>query len=56
MTHLTTHILDATAGTPAAGVTVTLARLDGTAVAEGPPTPTGAWPSAPTGSTTATIR
>lgn len=35
MTHVTTHILDATAGTPAPGVTVTLARLDGTAVAEG---------------------
>ncbi len=35
MTHLTTHVLDATSGTPAAGVTVALARLDGTAVAAG---------------------
>ncbi|MEV7769352.1 hydroxyisourate hydrolase [Microbacterium sp. NPDC086615] len=35
MTHLTTHILDATAGTPATGVAVALARLDGTPVAEG---------------------
>ena len=35
MTHLTTHILDATTGTPATGVTVTLARLDGTPLAEG---------------------
>jgi len=35
MTHLTTHILDATTGTPAAGVTVALARLDGTPVADG---------------------
>lgn len=35
MTHLTTHILDATAGTPAAGVTVALGTLDGTPVAEG---------------------
>ncbi len=35
MTHLTTHILDATAGAPATGVTVALARLDGTPVAEG---------------------
>jgi len=32
MTHLTTHILDATAGTPAAGVTVTLAHLDGATI------------------------
>lgn len=35
MTHLTTHILDAMTGTPAAGVTVSLALLDGTPVAEG---------------------
>ncbi|MDQ1138259.1 5-hydroxyisourate hydrolase [Microbacterium sp. SORGH_AS 1204] len=34
MTHLTTHILDATAGTPAVGVTVTLARLGGDTIAE----------------------
>ncbi len=35
MTHLTTHILDATTGTPATGVSVALARLDGAPVAEG---------------------
>ncbi|MEV7826851.1 hydroxyisourate hydrolase [Microbacterium enclense] len=35
MTHLTTHILDATAGTPAVGVTVSLTELDGSPVAEG---------------------
>ena len=34
MTHVTTHILDATAGTPAVGVTVTLARLGGDTIAE----------------------
>ncbi|MDQ1123791.1 hydroxyisourate hydrolase [Microbacterium trichothecenolyticum] len=34
MTHITTHILDATAGTPAPEVTVTLARLHGDAIAE----------------------
>jgi 5-hydroxyisourate hydrolase len=34
MTHVTTHILDATAGTPAPGVTVTLARLGGDGIAE----------------------
>ena len=33
MTHLTTHILDATTGTPAVGVAVTLARLDGATIA-----------------------
>lgn len=32
MSHLTTHILDATAGTPAAGVAVTLAHLDGATI------------------------
>lgn len=32
MTHLTTHVLDATAGTPAAGVSVTLAHLDGATI------------------------
>lgn len=30
MTHVTTHILDATAGTPAAGVDVSLHSADGT--------------------------
>ncbi len=35
MSHLTTHVLDATTGTPAVGVTLALARLDGTPVAEG---------------------
>ena len=30
MTHVTTHILDATAGTPAAGVDVSLQSADGT--------------------------
>jgi len=35
MTHVTTHILDATSGTPAAGVTVTLARLSGDEIARG---------------------
>jgi len=34
MTHLTTHILDATAGTPAPGVSVALARLGGETIAE----------------------
>ncbi|MBM3715612.1 hydroxyisourate hydrolase [Microbacterium sp. HMH0099] len=29
MTHLTTHVLDAATGTPASGVAVTLAHLDG---------------------------
>ncbi|MGN7970569.1 hydroxyisourate hydrolase [Microbacterium sp. 22296] len=32
MTHLTTHILDATTGTPASGVTVTLGHLDGATI------------------------
>jgi len=32
MTHLTTHVLDATAGTPAAGVAVTLSHLDGATI------------------------
>lgn len=32
MTHLTTHILDATTGAPAAGVTVTLSRLEGATI------------------------
>ena len=32
MSHVTTHILDATAGTPAAGVAVTLAHLDGATI------------------------
>lgn len=32
MTHLTTHVLDATAGTPATDVTVTLAHLDGATI------------------------
>ncbi|CAH0167948.1 hydroxyisourate hydrolase [Microbacterium sp. Bi128] len=32
MTHLTTHVLDAATGTPAAGVTVTLAHLDGATI------------------------
>ena len=35
MTHLTTHVLDAATGTPAAGVGVTLAHLDGAVIAEG---------------------
>ena len=35
MTHLTTHILDATAGVPATGVAVTLAGPDGAALASG---------------------
>lgn len=35
MTHLTTHVLDAATGTPAAGVAITLARLDGETIAEG---------------------
>ncbi|KQR21710.1 hydroxyisourate hydrolase [Microbacterium sp. Leaf151] len=34
MTHLTTHVLDATTGTPASGVTVTLALLDGATIEE----------------------
>jgi len=34
MTHVTTHILDATSGTPASGVAVTLAPLHGTLLAE----------------------
>lgn len=32
MTHVTTHILDATTGTPASGVAVTLAPLDGATI------------------------
>lgn len=32
MTHLTTHVLDATAGAPAAGVAVTLSHLDGATI------------------------
>lgn len=32
MTHVTTHILDATTGSPAAGVTVTLSHLDGATI------------------------
>lgn len=32
MTHLTTHVLDAATGTPAAGVTVTLAHRDGATI------------------------
>ena len=32
MTHLTTHVLDATAGTPAAGIAVTLSHLDGATI------------------------
>ncbi|WP_022878692.1 hydroxyisourate hydrolase [Microbacterium sp. B19] len=35
MTHLTTHVLDAATGTPAAGVAVTLALLGGETIAEG---------------------
>ncbi|MFT4051036.1 MAG: hydroxyisourate hydrolase [Microbacterium sp.] len=35
MPHLTTHILDATAGTPASGVAVTLVDADGTIVDSG---------------------
>lgn len=35
MSHVTTHILDAVTGTPAAGVAVSLARLNGASVAEG---------------------
>jgi len=35
MTHLTTHVLDAATGTPAAGVGVALARLGGETIAEG---------------------
>lgn len=35
MAHLTTHVLDATAGTPATGVTVTLVDADGGIVATG---------------------
>jgi len=35
MSHLTTHILDATAGVPATGVAVTLAGPDGAALASG---------------------
>ena len=35
MSHLTTHILDATAGTPAAGVAVTLTDTRGDVVATG---------------------
>ena len=33
--HLTTHILNATTGTPAAAVSVTLTSSDGTVVANG---------------------
>ncbi|MFG6278734.1 hydroxyisourate hydrolase [Microbacterium sp. 5K110] len=32
MTHLTTHVLDAATGTPAAGITLTLAHLDGATI------------------------
>ena len=32
MTPLTTHVLDSTAGTPAAGVAVTLSHLDGATI------------------------
>lgn len=32
MTHLTTHVLDAATGTPASGVAVTLAHLDGATI------------------------
>jgi 5-hydroxyisourate hydrolase len=35
MSHITTHVLDATAGRPAAGVGVTLAAADGTTIASG---------------------
>ncbi|ALJ22200.1 hydroxyisourate hydrolase [Microbacterium sp. No. 7] len=35
MAHLTTHILDATGGTPAVGVAVTLLDADGAVVATG---------------------
>lgn len=35
MSHLTTHILDATAGTPATGVTVALTDAAGAAIATG---------------------
>ncbi|GAA1656445.1 hydroxyisourate hydrolase [Microbacterium flavum] len=35
MTHVTTHILDATAGTPASGVEVSLRDATGTALASG---------------------
>ena len=35
MAHLTTHVLDATAGAPATGVTVTLVEADGGIVATG---------------------
>lgn len=35
MAHLTTHILDAVAGTPATGVAVTLAGPDGAVIASG---------------------
>ncbi|WP_434811489.1 hydroxyisourate hydrolase [Microbacterium sp. bgisy189] len=35
MSHLTTHILDATAGVPATGVAVTLVGPDGAALASG---------------------
>jgi 5-hydroxyisourate hydrolase len=35
MSYITTHVLDATAGRPAAGVAVTLASADGTSIAVG---------------------
>lgn len=35
MTHLTTHVLDATAGIPASGVAVVLTSLEGQEVARG---------------------
>lgn len=35
MPHLTTHVLDAATGTPAAGVALTLTAADGTEVAAG---------------------
>ena len=34
MSYVTAHVLDAAAGVPAAGVTVRLARADGSAIAE----------------------
>ena len=35
MSYVTTHVLDATAGRPAAGVAVTLATIDGESIATG---------------------
>ena len=55
MSYVTTHVLDATAGRPAAGVAVTLVtiarRVDRRA---GSPTPTAGWPSSVAGSSRAT--